>query len=296
MFKRLLVLSICMVAGACPARGATAPDLSARITIDGYAGDFTGAEAVFGQTGSGRPEEPADDSAWGSSYDVYQIHVSWDRRALYVAVDAILASNNVVLALDARPGVGFADMFGLNSWRRNIGFGNGFMPDVFLATWDFNPSARLLIDLGDGRVEDHSPGVVFTAVSSFENFATGRSMEARIPWSSVFGPFTHDTLVSENGQDVTIALLPEFAVLKFAAFMTAGWDGSGSPDTAPNNLTGCGFGYDRVIVDNFVLLPLDVDGDRFPDVGAEPHERRSFYDLSTPARRTSWGALKQRAR
>ncbi len=278
----------------CPpaARAASAPDLSGRIVIDGFTGDFMPGESVFGLAANGWPMEPSDDSRWFNN-DVSQIRVTWDRQAVYLGVEGIIWGNNMVLLLDVVADRGITTMTTLNSWRRNVSFSPEFGPDLFLGTWDANLAPRLIVQLAGNQVSDNMPGPLFSAAASFDQGATGRAMEARIPWTTVFAGATRDTLLDEGGLPVPATLVPARAEVHLAAMVVAGWDGSSGPDVAPNNSTGLSSDAGALaVIDNFAIVPLDLDGDALPDMGVEPIARVSFHDVSTPARSGSWGRLK----
>src|SRR5262245_33671665 len=89
-------------------------DLGARLRIDGSSSDFTAVEACFrtpdvcamlpGGPTCVAPEESPADGRGGGAHDVRQIHVTWDARALYVAVDAACDGGATLVLLDTGPG------------------------------------------------------------------------------------------------------------------------------------------------------------------------------------------------
>ncbi|MBK7369630.1 MAG: hypothetical protein IPJ04_17580 [Candidatus Eisenbacteria bacterium] len=277
----------------------TAPDLRGRIVIDGYTSDWSPDENVFGDNGTQYSQEPTNDSRWGQYNDLSGFRVTWDRRALYVAAEGVIWDNNMVLLIDILPGEGFADMSLLDTWRRIISFSPGFAPDLFLATWDGNAWPRLLRHIVGNQMNDQPPGVDFEAVSTFSQGNSGRAMEARIPWSQIVrfrAPgWVRDTVIA--GQPDTLSLLPPGSSVRLAQVLTAGTDGSGGPDVAPNNSNGCSdYAGVPIIEDNFAIIPLDVDNDGLPDLGASPLSRVTFNVAVLPVRRSSWGALKTSGR
>ena len=295
--RSFVLLTLALALGPARAPAVTAPDLSARIAVNGYTDDFAPDEVVFGLTAGGLLEEPWDDSAWGQFNDVRQIHVTWDALALYLGVDATIWGNNVILAADVLEGRGLADMTGLNSWRRLFYFIPEFAPDLFCATWNWNTAPRLLLHLYGNTVSDNLPGAQFQAVSTFEDDQPGRAMEFRIPWSTVLQGTTHDTTISVGGQDYPATVLPPGTALHLAAFVTGGPDGVSGPDSAPNNLLGHPVDYlVPVAIDNFAIVPVDPDGDGLADLGASVRPRVTFHDYATPTRHTSWGRIKARYR
>lgn len=310
----VLMPALCVALLATPAFARTARDLNARMRIDGYSSDFVaGDEDVFGLSASGLPQEARDDSKWQNN-EIYQIHVTWDAQFLYVAVDGKIWGNNMVLLFDSMPNRGLADMTSLNSWRRNVNFdtfgrfpGDEFMPDVLGATWDGNTNPRLLTQLSGNQVDDHLVGPEFRAVATFDQGNDGRAMEFAIPWRNVFaglgGGGTRDTVVTVAGITDTLRRMPiGVRSIKIAAFVTGGWDGSGGPDSAPDNLRGhTDDGNANIIIDNYATLELDRNDDTgmgfggpdgIPDWDVSPNERVSFrYAPPITAVRFSIGDL-----
>jgi hypothetical protein len=296
-----LALVCALLAMSATARATTAPHLSTRIVLDGNTQDFEADETIFGPNGAHTSVEPATDSKWGSNEELTGIRITWDRQNLYLAGEGVTWGNNMVLLLDVVPSQGLSSMVLLNSWRRNITFSPDFAPDVFLATWDQNLSPRLLLQIAGDQVDDQVVGPLFQAASSFDQGATGRAMEARIPWTTLFSYSTHGTPIVRDttiaGQPDTVVYLPAGTQVRIAAVLTAGADGTGGPDVAPDNSTGCSADANAVLlVDNFAIVEIDGDGDGLPDMGASPVTRVTFKDLSLPAHRSTWGQVKARYR
>lgn len=266
-----IALALLFTLPAPPASARTARDLNARMRIDGYTTDFVPAdEDVFGLTAAGVAEEARDDSKWQNN-EVYQIHVTWDAQNLYVAVDGKIWGNNMVLLFDSMPNRGLSSMTALNSWRRNVNFdtfgrfpGDEFMPDVFGATWDTNTNPRLLTHQSGNQVDDQLVGPEFRAVATFDQGNDGRAMEFAIPWRNVFaglgGGGTRDTVVTVGGITDTLRRMPlGVHSIKIAAFVTAGGDGTGGPDSAPDNLRGhTDDGNAIILLDNYATIELDL--------------------------------------
>jgi hypothetical protein len=268
--------------------------------IDGYTGEFIpGDEDIFGiDPSSGGWQEPHDDSKWQNN-EVYQLRVTWDAEYLYIAGEGMIWGNNMILFLDTVPDAGMTDMTNLNSWRRNFKFdrnariaGDEFAPDVFCATWDGNTSPRFLTSLGAGQVDDHLVGPEFRAAATFDQGNTGRAMEYAIPWRNVFGGLAPG---GGSGRNIPVTIggvldtLPGLPVgvtkIKIAAVVTGNWDGSGGPDSAPDNLSGhTSDGNSMVLLDNYAVLDLDrnnnatglAGADGLPDWGVSPLSRVSF--------------------
>jgi hypothetical protein len=293
---------------AAPAAAVTARDLSSRIQIDGSTNDFSPDERIFGiVAATGVPEEADDDSQWGPNNDVNQIRITWDAQNLYIAGEGKTWNNNLVILVDVIPtrnpdgsasNFGLTSMIELNSWRRNFEFdtsgtsaGEEFMPDLFGATWDGNTAPRLIVHRGGSSVDDEQVGEHFRAVSTFLQDQPGRCMEFAIPWRSVFlaqtgGPGVKDTVMTVAGQRDTFRLFPPGTRLKICAVVTAGGDGTGGPDSAPDNTRGHTVnGQDLVFIDNYAIVDLDrVDDtgrgrggpDGVADWNVEPRSRVTF--------------------
>jgi len=290
-----LILLVAALPGAAqPAAAATARDLSGRIRIDGFTSDYTDSEKIFGINPNGQPQEATDDSKWGVNNDINQIRITWDARYLYLAGEGKIWGNNMILFIDSVPGRGLARMDSLNSWRRNFFFDtdpvSGFGPDLFVATWDGNTSPRLITQIRGQTVEDDVPGALFSAAATFSQGNSGRAMEAAIPWATVFlqqaGLGVRETLITVNGVSDTIAILPRGAKLKICGVITGGGDGTGGPDSAPDNTQGLSSdGSAKAVIDNYAIIDLDRNDDTglghggpdgVADWGVEPISRVTF--------------------
>ena len=283
-----------------PAEAVTARDLRGRIVVDGFTTEFTDDEEVFGINAALQErEEPANDSVWGPDNDINQIRITWDARYLYIAGEGRIWDNNMILFLDSVAERGLGAMDSLNSWRRNFAFdttgsvrGLGFSPDLFVATWDRNETGPHLIMQERGqRVRDFQNSDGFSnGAGTFSQGNTGRAMEVAIPWSTVFlGPVglgARDTVVNVGGITDTVTILPRGARLKVVGVVTAGADGTGGPDSAPDNTRGhSSNSSDLVYIDNWAVLDLDKNDDSglgnggpdgLADWGVEPRSRVAF--------------------
>lgn len=296
-FRRLhrrvrALLAFAAAAGgiAAPAARAAGPalELGDRIVVDGFSAEFDSTESLFGINeefvkdgvrcvvgGSPAcpPEESVQDSQWGFFNDVNQIHVTWDSKFLYVAVDGITWGNNLMLFFDVTRenrtdlGTGLPDMLNVNAWRRNISFANDFAPDFFLATWDGNATPQIWT-YQNTRTVNQVPAAAFRTAATFSSNAVGRAMEAAIPWGLVF---QRDSVVVHSAYADTVPIIPRgFDTLRLLTCITAGPDGTGSPDSAPDNFSGHQVdGNAPALLDNYVILPLDL-----LDAGGEPNPDR----------------------
>lgn len=295
---RLLCSLAAVALSAAPTLAVTARDLSSRIRVDGFTADFTSDESVFGFNAQlGALEEATDDSKWGVSNDINQIRITWDAQNLYLAGEGVTWNNNMVLLLDTVPGRGLESMTALNSWRRNFSFdtsgaaqGEGFQPDLFGATWDGNNAPRLITQVAGNQVDDQQVGGYFRAAATFLQGNTGRAMEFALPWRAVFagiaGVGTRDTVMTVAGVTDTFRLFPPGTRIKLVGVVTAGDDGSGGPDSAPDNLRGhTDNSGDLVFLDNYAIIDLDRQDDTGAGLGGpdgvadwdvEPRSRVSF--------------------
>ncbi len=263
------------------------------ITIDGSTLDFAADEALMQSTSTADPGtqtlyESRADSRWGANNELLQVHMTWDRDSLYVGVDGVSWGNNVLLLFDTRPG-GLAGMSTLNAWRRNFFFCGGFQPDIFLATWDTNRQPQMWRATGSNSVRQLGAGE-FLAAATFQQADAGKSMEAAIPWSTLwestrrdYNPVVRDSMPQRPG-DV-------FREIRCVAVLTGGGDGTSGPDVIPDNLEGMvQDGSQAVTLDNFLRTTFDADGDGFPDFGVSPKARSESKEalpvLSGPPRLT----------
>lgn len=285
------LLTLALMAAALPASALTARSLVGRIEVDGLTTEYTDGEKIFGINASANaPEESASDSKWGPDNDVSQIRITWDADSLYIAGEAVIWGNNLVILVDVLPGRGLETMRQMNSWSRNFIFSDDFRPDLFGATWDGNTAPRLLIHQGGTRVDDQQSGVngTFRAAATFQQNQRNRAMEFAIPWSVVFlateGLGTTPRWVPARGE--TLQTFPAGAQLKVVAVVTAGGDNTGGPDSAPDNTQGHSTdGNQDVIVDNYAIVDLDRNDDTglgaggpdgVADWGIEPKSRVTF--------------------
>jgi hypothetical protein len=266
-----------------PSHARTATDLSGRMVIDGLTPEWEADESLLGinDTDPGNPvlEESLSDSKWGFNNDLNQIRVTWDASFLYVAVNGIIWDNNVILLFDYQPG-GMTSMTELNSWRRNFVF-QDIRPDAFLATWDNNTQPQVWTVLpGAENAVAQQPAEAIATVATFADGTQGRAMEAAIPWSILFGDASTATFLPSLGD--TVWPIPSgLDEVRMVAVVTAGPDGTGGPDSAPDNLQGHqNDSAQQVTIDNWLRVRLDLDGDDIVDFDTDVRdaglERVSF--------------------
>ncbi|TPW15562.1 MAG: hypothetical protein FD129_864, partial [bacterium] len=238
--------------------------------------------------------------------DIAQIYITWDADSVYFAADGTINGNNLIILWDVgnpHPGVfaatgtlfdGLAEMTNLNSWRRNFVFGEGFRPDLFGATWDGNTAPRLLVASGGNTVVEQQPAGSatgagqFRAVASFQGTQADRAMEFGLPWWQFLG-FDAATGVPRRPSTAlgdSVITLPEgVRHIRVAGVITAAGDGTGGPDSAPDNLQGHEVDASiQVTIDNWAIIDIDATNDEtgalgadgIPDLGIEPRDRVSF--------------------
>lgn len=242
----------------------TGGDIYDRFVLDGISDEFTEDEFVLMDT-AGVDLESDTDSYWGENNDIRQIKVTWDAEYLYVAVDACSWDNNVILYFDIYDDYGLKDQQDLNTWMRNFKFYN-LNPDFFLATWDTNTNPQFwMIREGQSKMAEEINSEDY---ASFDTGQQGRSMEAIIPFSSLY--------YSESRN------MQNYPSIKIVALITAGGDYTSGPDCAPDNLGGMAQDSGQtVIIDNYAQILIDADGNGSPDTeGVEPFSRVSY--LETP--------------
>jgi len=237
--KRAL-LAVALTTLPTTAVSTTAPDLSARIVIDGAAVEYAADEWVLDGT-SPRPER-ANDSRWGADNDVRRIAATWDSTRLYIAVDCATFDSGLMLWIEYRPG-GVARLDGLFELRRQISFSD-FAPNCIV---DARPGEVTVSMVSAGRAlqrrsEDEVP-------RAFDRTPQGGALELAIPWAEAF---------------------PPGGTVRLVAAITGG-PGSGAGDGAPDPSVSLPPGRtDPVTLDQVLAVTVDADRDGAPDTGVAP--------------------------
>ena len=253
---------LALVLFASIAHAGTAINLSDRIVIDGSTADYLDDETIFQRTPSGGPEESTIDSQWGRFNDINNVRITWDANYLYVAVEGYCFDNNTMIFFDSLPlpdgqNAGWKSFSSIEGgWRRAVSFGNGFNPELFLATWDNNTVPQLWTYTGPNQDQQVANGS-FPTAATFSRDLPDRAMEAAIPWDTFFLGQGHREFDAAYGD--TVYVLPEGVTeIRFAAWITTGADGLGGPDTAPDNISGTQVDSAvPVVLDNYVRIPID---------------------------------------
>lgn len=253
----IIFLSIFSLLFSEPVISKSADDKSGQIIIDGVTSDFDieGDQILLSPDLTGMYYESDNDSKWGSENDISRIKLSWDRKYLYIGVDGICNGNNIILYIDTGQNKGVSDVSLLSDWRRKFSF-DGMKPDFFLTGSDRNENPTFWEINNENSVSEKTAEIVSKA--SFQGSIKG-SMEAKIGWNILYA--MGDYNVSTN------------SVLKIVGVVTGGDDSSG-PDSAPDNSDGMELVWSEPVeLDNFLIVPVDNDGDGFPDIGINIRER-----------------------
>ena len=292
----LLLLGACLLASTAAAQ--TAPHLAGPkatrvITLDGFTSEWLPSEELFCTSRTDGDscanitagEESDADSKWGVDNDLNQIRITWDADNLYLGLEGVISGNNMIVWIQSS-GSNFPipAMTALASWRRNFTFANGFGPNLFAATWDGNTTPQVW-STRSGILSQITDSC--RTVATFSGKQRARAMEVAIPWSKLFP--TSQSIVTVDGVTDTFNLLPPGSRIRIAGAITAGGDGTGGPDTAPD-VTRCltSDGNANVVVDNFAEVEFDRKNDLglpglgpdspdgMPDWGIKPRDRVSF--------------------
>ena len=113
-------------------------------------------------------------------------------------------------------------------------------------------------------------------------------MEASIPWAIIL---QQDSLAIHPAYGDTVPTIPTgFESIRLVACVTSGGDGTGSPDSAPDNFSGFQVdGNAQATLDNFVIVPLDLlnsSGAAMPDRVPDMPGTGQVFDISLIERRT----------
>ena len=186
-------------------------------------------------------------------------------------MDAISWDNNVILFLDIYDDYGIGNMDDLvngssgdETWNRLFSFYN-LNPDFFLATWDTNTNPQFWY-VEEGRfesvIESGDEGLGYEDYATFNTGESGRSLEAKIPWAELYYSDERSMVNYPN--------------IKFLAVITGGGDHTAGPDSAPDNLSGMPSETETVVLDNYVMLSVDQNGDGVADSTSCPIVSQRF--------------------
>ncbi len=231
----------------------TAVSLSSRIVIDGSTDDFASDEWVLDAT-TAFPER-ADDSRWGRDADISRLAVTWDATRLFVAVEFRAVGSSALVMIGGGSG-GLLTLDAAGEFRRAI-------------TLPFATNIVALATPGDepqvARVDGtHAFGGVDRSAVPAETRATtdgNAAFEISIPWS----------------------MLALDRPLRIAVAMT-GDVGTGTGDAAPDPRTSLSTDpVARAVLDRWLEIDADADGDGRPDVGVSPRAVASVQPTTLAA-------------
>ncbi len=206
------------------------------VEVNGSAEDYTADEHVL--------HDPSNDSFYGPSNELLDLYLTWDRDALYLALDYVVQNNGVVVALSTGEG-GIRDMNGLDWYPRNFQFAHVRI-NFLVALWN--------ADLSTGGVrrilDSHNTEQVGNALIANSGFSGSQStVEVRLPWSELY----------PHG-------FPTGATLHLVA-MVVGGDHATGGDLMPNPQEATfGFGS-AYTIRTFYRVVVDANGDALPDSG-----------------------------
>jgi hypothetical protein len=249
--------------------------------VDGDVREWTASEAAFRNAdicqslslSCTTDEEPSGDSVGSALSDLCQLRVTWDARNLYIAAEATLGRQALLVFLDWQPG-GLLRTSQLDGWRRGLEFGPDIRPDGFLAVRD----AQTVPELWRATDEERAarvPRDEYSAAASFNAEASGRALEAAIPWTLLF-PDAPRALDPEAGAPVeSLFVLPlpsSQSGLRVAAAVVHAEDGFSSFDIAPDGSSPLPFDAQSVVaIERAVRVDWDAQRaaiPRFVDFGA----------------------------
>jgi hypothetical protein len=238
-----------------------APDVRARIAIDGTTGEYSPDEWILDHATSF--PEPAGDSRWGMDNDIRRIAVTWDYYNLYIAVDCSILNGSVLLGVDCACG----GPEGLQSdplFMRNISF-RDFTPNILVRAVRSlqRPEAEFADCAAPSRVllNDQYSAAIFQG-----EYPQG-AVEIALPWEQLIG-------FRNAGSEV---VLPAAGYSLSVLAAVTGGDATGAGDAAPNPTHILSDDSTQsAVLDNFIIIPLDLDEDGILDVGTAPRDIVTF--------------------
>jgi hypothetical protein len=296
--------SLAVLLRALPLAAQSAADLSTRLVIDGSTAEWNPAEAAFRNPDichalqldpCGSDEERPDDSVGSSLHDLRQIRVTWDANALYVAAEATLGGDALVVFLDWTPG-GLTTANALGPWRRALRFGPEVQPEAFLAVADGQAVPELWRVTGSEQAVRVAPES-YVAAASFAAEAAGRALEAAIPWTALFPQSGQAVNPAPGAPSVPMCILPPACSthgLRITAAVVSAAGGLGALDVAPDNTGGVPLDNREVtLLDRAVFVDWDASREgppHFVNFGAAIQSQAAGRFVPAPAPAT--GALR----
>jgi hypothetical protein len=223
------------------AHATTAPDLSARIHIDGVLDEYASDEWVLDD--STALAERSNDSAWGSGNEIARAAITWDEKFLYLAVEGRTFDTFLSLFLSNRAG-GLRSLEGAGLFRRAIEFGGVPLNLIALAEPSRIPDVARADDAHAFGLVDR--GTLRRAISGDRSGVVG--FEMAVPWSML-----------------TLA--------KPVRVVTAitGDPGTGAGDSAPDaSVFPDDDRFARAVLDRGLVIHADIDADGVAGSGISP--------------------------
>jgi len=260
------VLLIGLLLAPLPVRATTDANLGSRIIIDGRLDDFQTDEWVL--DASTPVAERSGDSRWGLDNDVRAIALTWDNYNLYIGVPATTVNSDLMLFIDTMCG-GITDFASASLFPRNLSLGAMGANFVLQVTRERPEPRAAYVDCAN-PIRLIAPDALHSVYLQDGN--TSGALEIAIPWEHLgsFAGAGGGTSVPSPG-----------TVLRVVAAITAG-AGGGVGDAGPDPTVLLENDSTRVaLVNNFVEVPLDGNGDGLLDLGIAPRAVATY--ASAPA-------------
>lgn len=259
MRRCFVALLACVLPVTTPA--ATSNDLRSRVIVNGDLGDFEPDEWVVDE--STVVPEPVGDSRWGADNEISALALTWDDFNVYVGIRVVTASTSLMLVLDSACG-GLDGLGNAGPFKRNVEFA-GIRPNVVVSAGPIAGEALLATVDCDNPLTTID-AALYQSVYGQDGAADG-ALEIAIPWD-LLGDFERTpagTRIPAGGGS-----------LRALAIVTAG-SGKGAGDAIPNPSVALDGDSTRVaILNNYIELNLDGNGDGLLDVGVSPRTAATF--------------------
>ncbi len=219
------------------------------------------------------------DSQWNAApnnitNEIQAVYATWDSTYLYLGVRGIVTGNSWLLYLDTDPGGpnGQVDLRTTNAWERGVQFtAPGFRADWQLGAYQHQGpfDSQSFFKITGAATTQDSSAVILKAFDPAHAYGLNGGTELAVPWSVLYG--AGGGRVTANAQLGLVATLcydPEPG-------------GEAGGDQAPSNTAG----VLAPTLNNRVLIPLDQNGDGYPD----PIDRRAPALAAAAA--TSWDSV-----
>jgi hypothetical protein len=213
--------------------------------------------------------DPSSDSQWTSANELKGLYIVWDPTYLYLGVEGQVSGNSWILYLDTDcfgPN-GQTDLTAIDAWERGATFtGAGFKPDYEWGTYQHQGAfdSGSLFRITSATTTANLTSQAILALDSQHTFGAQSGSEIAVPWDVLYGLGAgHVPPGTKLGLVVSICWDPEP-------------NGQLGGDVMPNNRSAA-----LPVVDSFVYLPIDNNGDGIPDPNPVPTDVPPFVDLST---------------